>query len=345
MTWTKDDNDKNEAGGADEIIAEVLARKKIAAYVERAVSGTDLMAMDDDAAEFLIDGVVEDDTTTLLIGPPGSFKSLLAQSWSWCVGAFTPWLGHQAWEGGALYVYGEGPRSLSPRMRAWAAQNNGGYWPEAATWTGMAMPGLLGRKDAWQALHQVVKERLDGSLRLVCFDTLSSLWGGAGEANDTAADTIAAVTEFRMRYGAAAVVVHHVGWTNRMRARGSSTLEANADTVLAMVKTSKNTAQLHATKRRDGSSGVVCDLRLAPMDGTGSVVLELGDEVASWQSRIRVALTLAAGEAVETADLMVAVGVERGGAGYSGFRKALTALRSAGEVVGERGVQQLKAVL
>ncbi len=65
----------------------------------------------------------------------------------------------------------------------------------------------------------------------------SSLWGGAGEGVDTAADTIAAVTEFRSAYQATAVIAHHTGWNNRTRARGSSALEANADTVLVMVPT------------------------------------------------------------------------------------------------------------
>ncbi len=82
------------------------------------------------------------------------------------------------------------------------------------------------------------------------------------------------------------------------------------------------------------------DLRFELVDGTSSGVLVEGNELAGWQTKIRVAL-VAAHEPLTTAELMKRCLVERGGPGHSSFKKGSGA--AAGDPRGDWPARQAPA--
>lgn len=69
--------------------------------------------------QWLIDGLFEQDSLVMLVGPPGSFKSFLAIDWALSLAAYRPWNKRAVRPSRVLYALGEGKASLLKRIKAW----------------------------------------------------------------------------------------------------------------------------------------------------------------------------------------------------------------------------------
>ena len=341
MTAERQYGAEEDESTADDLIADILDSEKVKAYARRSIGGDDLVNAMDYGGINLIDGVLESNVTALLIGPRGSFKSFVVQGLTWSVGTSIEWLGRQnvgrvgalRLRGGALLARAEVQGLDRARQRRVLARRRAMAGRRAARPAGP-------QKDAWSALHAIVRDHLDGSpgpgrLRHVEL-VVGRRRGGRRHRrrHDRRGDRVpVGLPGDRRDRPPHRLEQPHPG-------RGSSALEANADTVLVMVPTGEHTAQLTATKRRDAEAGRVMDLRFELVDGTSSGVLVEGNGLAGWQTKIRVALA-AADEPLTTAELMKRCLVERGGPGHSSFKKGLARLRETHAVTGPRGKHQL----
>lgn len=69
---------------------------------------------------WLIEGVMQPESSAMLVGESGTYKSFIAIDWALSIAYQRPWFGHEAVEQGpVIYIAGEGQAGLSKRVHAW----------------------------------------------------------------------------------------------------------------------------------------------------------------------------------------------------------------------------------
>lgn len=187
-------------------------------------------------AKPFIKGTIMQNEVTILVGPPGSYKTFLALDWAMSIAspARDMWQGRKIQEHcPVLYVTNEGVAGLDKRVRAWrkAWKSLGDemfnvHIPPEPLWD---------RKLGMPALEEVAQLACATKSKLIVFDTLSSLFGGIGE---NGAEDIALITNrlaaLRNQHGLASLVIHHSPKSNPDDARGSGALKGNTDAMVVM---------------------------------------------------------------------------------------------------------------
>ncbi len=189
-----------------------------------------LMSADQLAAlpppELLVEGLLDMDSETWIIGAPGSFKSFVVLDLAAHIGCGLPWQGRRVRQGNVLYLAAEGARGLTLRARAWQERHerkmDNVYF--------LPYPVHVQSNDGqWAALVEIAREL---NPVYVVIDTQHRVTTGLEEnsAKDMGIFTDA-VSAIRRATGACVKVVHHTG-RNGKDARGSSALDGAQDTEL-----------------------------------------------------------------------------------------------------------------
>ncbi|WP_156842821.1 AAA family ATPase [Novosphingobium aquimarinum] len=188
---------------------------------------------------FLIDDIMEVDSTACLFGDPGSGKSLIAMDMAACIATGQEFHGHKVKPGSVFYIAGEGQNGLRRRFAAWEALQDKSL-KDAALFSSTASVRLLDDdsvSEAVGAIDQLATRY--GMPRLIVIDTLARNFG-AGDENSTEAMNkfVAALDRLRERYaGSTILIVHHSGHGDKQRARGSSVLRGAIDCEYKVEKT------------------------------------------------------------------------------------------------------------
>lgn len=204
--------------------------------------------------EYLIQGLIETDTMSLLFGDPAAGKSFVAIDMACSVATGTDFHDHAARAGAVFYIAGEGRNGLKRRFSAWE-EHNGVSLADASLFTsdGVAAQFL----DANSA--RLVADSVDvlavkyGVPRLIIVDTLARNFGGGNEnSQEDMGRFIAALDNLKGKYpGCVVLIVHHSGHAEKERSRGSSALKGALDCEFKV--TNKDGAiTLENTKMKDG---------------------------------------------------------------------------------------------
>lgn len=229
--------------------------------------------------EPLIDGWLDDRSTVVLAGETGTNKSFVALGWILSLAFGVPWLGHVT-HGPvtSMLVVGEGRRGLLRRVQAWAESQDIEDEKMARVWNERVVPYAnpelqLTDPELWDAVTAMALER---NVRLVVMDTLSSLAPEMDETKD-APVVMRFMTDLADEIAGSVVLVHHAGWNDKGRVRGSSALEANPDGVVIAQKVEgeENLVSLWRKKNKDGEAGKRIGLRRVL--AADSRVLDLAD--------------------------------------------------------------------
>ncbi len=198
---------------------------------------------------WLIHGLIEDNTLSMLFGPPASAKSFVSLSMAASVATGTPWYGHPVRQGGVAYLAGEGFGGLSRRLKAWATVNPDAGLESAPLYLSSRVVPLI-EDAAVDEIDDAIKEAGIGHVSLVVVDTLHRASAGADEnsAKDMGA-IIAACDRIREKYNCVVLLVHHSGH-GQDRARGSSSIRASLDFEMAAIKDGEN-IKVTATKTKE----------------------------------------------------------------------------------------------
>ena len=223
-----------------------------------------------------LDWLLRDYLTTAglvtLTGKWGVGKSVLATGWAISVGTGRSWFGHDVQPGGVIYIAAEPcrPERLLAYQERWPPEMEPRVW-----FRRQALP--LGQPAAIDALLRQVEE-LPNAPRLIVADTYARCAEGIDE-NDATATGVAVAASDRLIRETGATVLHlrHPGHATPDRGRGSSALDAAADTTLLLAE-SDGILTLKVTKQRDASPCDPLRLRLVPYGP--SVVVELEDPSA-----------------------------------------------------------------
>ena len=303
-------------------------------------------------ARMMIEDVLPMGALVYITGRDSSFKTFLALDFVLSVATLREgWMGrtiptlsgcHRT-----MYLAGEGVRDFPKRVAAWAAHH--GVTLEPYMLENLAVRNgtvdLFGAgADFADLLERVRRDQPD----LIVVDTLNR---SAGQAEQNSASDMSVITARLAEVKHAAgpnstlIVLAHTDKGDN-DARGSSSIEDDADAVLHCKKTSDLGLRVKVAKLKDGASGQSYDFAMTKVTtdlGESLVITEPGEE-PKWLSddlgaRVRGVLVAAHGhDPLSFAQVQTAV--KQDGTGKpvspSGIRKALSALEAAGEIESEK---------
>jgi len=242
----------------------------------RLINDVDLL--NQPSPKWVIESMIEECSTALVYGPPGSNKTNLMLGAAYSVARGVPWLGCETMLGNVVYVAAEGAHGL--RARIHAQRERLGIDADKFSYVCfIPQPVQL-----LEAAHMDELDRQLSHLRLppalVIFDTLArcTLGGDENSAQDMG-QVVAHLDLVRNATGAAVVVVHHTN-SSEARERGSTVLRGAVDTVLS-VTADGPIITLTCEKQRNAEPFSRMNLLRRTVnlaDGQTSCLLELIDE-------------------------------------------------------------------
>lgn len=224
--------------------------------------------------EWLVQGLLKKQSLSVLYGPSGEGKSFVALDIAASIGAGRDWHGREVDQGPVIYVVAEGGRGILRRIEAWTAAN---HTNTDSLFIVDEPVQVRNEYHRFMLISQIAK--LGRKPALVVFDTFARCFVGGDEndAKDVGA-FVAAVQEFQREVGGAAVlIVHHTGKSDKDIERGSSALRAAADTMLLLRSGNKPVTPIHnrqknehltlsCNKQKDGDEGEPIHLRLEEVE-------------------------------------------------------------------------------
>ena len=172
---------------------------------------------------------LEPDTLCVLYGDSQAFKSFLAIDLICHIAVGKAWRGNKTTQGFCIYIAGEGGNGLSKRFRAWF-QRHGEEMRNIAVSTVALSLCEPGNVELLIPDVLALVASLGVQVSVIVLDTLSTHFG-AGNENQTAEMRafVQGCRQLRIETGAAIVVPHHVGHSNKERERGAASLAQDVD--------------------------------------------------------------------------------------------------------------------
>lgn len=177
-----------------------------------------------------------------LIGASGTFKSNIALDLAASIATGIDWHGHPTRQGAVFFLAGEGNHGIARRLKAWTTVR-GDSLTNAPLFVSTSAIALIEPLNAAAVAAEV--HRLTNATghrpELVVVDTLARNFG-AGDENSTAdmGMFIASIDlHIRKLFDCAVLIVHHTGWNDAGRGRGSSALRAAVDVEIVCERTDR----------------------------------------------------------------------------------------------------------
>ena len=224
--------------------------------------------------DYIIHGIIEENTTGLIFGPSGGAKTFNALNMALCVSTGIPWNDLATKKGLVPYFCGEGHQGASRRVKAWSKKN--------------ANPDLSNFIISKQTVNietdiQRIIDEIESIVTLkglspvfIVIDTLARHLFGDENSSKDMMKFIALIDKLRGHFiGCSILIVHHTGndSENMHRARGSSALKAAMDFEILC-----NKGILTFTKMKDSETPKPIEFKLIPVE---IGINELCEEITS----------------------------------------------------------------
>ena len=199
---------------------------------------------------WLVRALIRQQSTVLLFGETGSYKTFLALDLCASVTLGRDWLGSTMLTSGpVLYVAAEGPETVAERTDTWEKQHD--QTIPAANFHVMTAPAQLTDPEAMKTLLQWIDFHRP---TVVVFDTFSKSISGADENdNSNINEVLGAVDRIKNQNdGITVVLIHHPGHGDKGRERGASALPMGIDCRLRVEKTSDLYGKVTCLKQKRG---------------------------------------------------------------------------------------------
>lgn len=222
--------------------------------------------------EPLVDGYLYLDSVARLVGPPGSYKSFLALDWAASVVTGRPWHGKAVTGGKVVYLVGEGVRGIDSRLKAWELSRNEGLPADVDVFDGIVdLAGAASDAAEWVILGRIMQSIKPA---LIVIDTQARYTPGHEENSATDMSVLIHNLDLLRRITGACVLIVHHNTRGTEHARGSTAIEGGVQTELLMVKDKRGAVRLKTVKQKDIEEPDPLPLLVAPVEGTGSIVLD-----------------------------------------------------------------------
>ena len=200
---------------------------------------------------WLVEGILESGTLSMIYGEPASGKSFLALDLAASVATGRAWNGFNVSQGGALIFAGEGKSGLTRRARAWSIskslplENQPLYLSSG--------PIDLSEKSSLELIQQEILEIAErGGVEVAVIETFSRHFGGEENSATDMASFVRTLDTLRQQFEMAIILVHHTGKDSTRGARGSSALRAAVDMEMVVLKKKNSIISVQNTKQKDG---------------------------------------------------------------------------------------------
>lgn len=227
--------------------------------------------------EWVVDGLVQRGSLTVVAGPPGSGKSAAVLSGLLADGG--PWLGRKVDAGPALWLGFEAADSTRRRLMALDPDEHAQVCIERAP------PNLLD-VEAFEDIDGILDEADYGfgrPVEIVVVDALASAMrtGDENSIRDVG-KALGVLLKLAERRDLTVILIHHTGKSSDALPRGHSSIIADAASVLSIVG-----GRLTTIKQRDAQPLPGIPFRIIDRNGVPDVVLaEDGDAGASRHDRL-----------------------------------------------------------
>ena len=184
-----------------------------------------------DETTWLIPTLLPLGASVLIVGKKGEFKSFLTQGMALCISTNTPWCTLQPMAGITFYGALEGEQEIGKqRRRAWKAGH--GIEDASGFYVGRApVIGFAGEKEEF--IEQVRARAQGRPVRLIVLDTAHKMMVGLDENKAIDANYLLEfVKALKEIFRCTVAVIHHAGYGDSSRGRGSSALPAGFDTII-----------------------------------------------------------------------------------------------------------------
>jgi hypothetical protein len=215
--------------------------------------------------EWIIDQWLQENVVSQIFGESGNFKTFVAIDMCLCIATGRPWRGEQVKQGKVTYVLGEGKQGFYKRLRAWVRQNNLTDEEMRAVEENFAViqePIYVDDDGGTGALTEFFRIHKDYRPSLIVLDTLNrNMLGGENDIKDMSRVVRGCDALSRHTKGTV-LLVHHTGWNNKDRERGSSGLRGAMNQVIRVeADKGQNRAVVKTTvtlvKNKDGKEGML----------------------------------------------------------------------------------------
>ena len=222
----------------------------------------------------LIEGVMPTNGLVVLFGEKGSMKTFLALDIAAHVSLGLDWHGHRVAQGTVVYVYAEGRTGLGPRLAAWkryyGARDLGIlFLPQRIT--------VNERPDCAHLILAIEKKVGSTDCRLIILDTLNRNSSGNESSTEDMSEIVRGCDFLRENTGATILMPHHKGYQADDRSRGSSVLDAAADTVISVTRDAGRIT-IECKKQKDAAEFGEMAFEAVPI--AGSLVLKASGPTA-----------------------------------------------------------------
>lgn len=240
-----------EKGDAVEYLASVGSISDLLALADatvgtpqrfRLISIPELMTRPDPT--WLVYGILQDATNSVIAAPHASFKTFLVLDISLHIACGLPWCGRDVRQGDVVYVCAEGASGMKARIKAWCA-DRGQEWPAAFHFVEDAVQ--IHNEDDLNAFIVAL-----GSVKpsVIVFDTLSLCTLGLDENSNRDMNlAMADVKRLQDITGAHVMLVHHTSKAGGIR--GASSIPAAVQSEFEL-KRERDTVTFTCLKQKDG---------------------------------------------------------------------------------------------
>jgi len=207
----------------------------------------------DTEPEFLVDGMIERGSLTMIFGKPASGKSFLAVDLAASIATGRAFQGLKTQKGDVVYIAGEGYRGLKRRFNAWSKYHDVSP-EEIRVMISRSAVDYSDREAAQELENELLKAKAEGlSPILLIIDTLARNHSGDENSNSEMGKFISVIDQFNVKFDCATLIVHHSGHGESERARGASALRGALDTEFSCKK-DRSTVVISCTKMKDAEA-------------------------------------------------------------------------------------------
>ena len=207
--------------------------------------------------DWQVENYFEADTTGILFGDPGCFKSFLALDIGLHCALGRDWHGNAVKQGSVIYVAGEGHGGFARRLAAFEKAHGTSIDDKLPLYFSEHAASLYTEESALMVTASIdALIASAGVPSLIIIDTLARNFG-AGDENSTSDMNVFIENvdrQLRAKYKSTVLIVHHTGHSNKERARGSMALKGALDFEYRVEKPEGFTgynAKLVCTKMKD----------------------------------------------------------------------------------------------
>ena len=218
------------------------------------------------APQYLIEGLIEQQSLCQIFGEPGTGKSFVGIDVACSIGSGKDFHGRPVIRGPVIYVAGEGRRGVVRRSNAWGKAHEIDL-ANIALYISRTSVGINNGNNLSELKAEIrrIAEEF-GSPALIILDTLARNFGD-GDENDTRDMTrfIAEVDRLNDEFNCASLIVHHAGHGEKGRARGSSALKGALDAEYKISK-QEDRIRMSCSKMKDDAEPEPMCFYLIPVD-------------------------------------------------------------------------------